>query len=64
MSLYERAVKNWKTTVSGLLTIVLVVTGAMATQQISLGHIGAGTVVAFIAALAKGAMAVISKDPQ
>lgn len=64
MSFYDSAVKNWKTTVSGLLTIVLVATGIMASQEISLGHIGAGTVVSFISALAKGYMAIISVDPK
>lgn len=62
MSFYDSAVKNWKSTVSGLLTIVLVATGIMASQEITLGHIGAGTVVSFISALAKGYMAIISVD--
>jgi hypothetical protein len=64
MSFYDSAVKNWKSTVSQLLTIVLVVTSIMAAQQITLGHFGAGTVVAFVSAVAKGVMAVISQDPK
>lgn len=62
MSFYDSAVKNWKSTVSGLLTIVLVVTSILSAQEITLGHVGAGTVVALVSALAKGFMAVITQD--
>lgn len=62
MSFYESAVKNWKSTVSGLLTIVLVVTAILSAQEITLGHVGAGSVVALVSAIAKGVMAVITAD--
>lgn len=59
---FDRVVKNWKTTASALLTITLVVTGAMASQEITLGHVGTGTVVALITAITKGLLGALQKD--
>lgn len=58
----EALLKNWKTTVQPVLTVLLVIFGALAEHEVSLGHIGKGTVVSFVVAVLKGVIGALQKD--
>jgi hypothetical protein len=52
-----------KTTIAGILTCIVTVCGVLTQQGISLGHVGTGTVVALIGALASALLGLLAKDP-
>lgn len=51
------------TSVAGLLIAITTVTGVLLAQGITLGHLGTGTVVSLIAAIATAFLGLLSKDP-
>ncbi|MDR3765286.1 MAG: hypothetical protein P4M01_14455 [Acidobacteriota bacterium] len=60
--LWERFLENPKTTVAGLLLGVTTVLGVLQQQGVSLGHVGTGTVVTLLSALATAGLGVMAKD--
>jgi hypothetical protein len=60
--IFERVFLNWKSTVRGTLTVVLVLCGVLSAQGVTLGHAGTGTVVTLIAALALALEGMLRKD--
>ena len=54
--------KNWKTTISGILLGVSVVAGVLRDNGVDLGHVGKGTVVTLVAGLATALLGMVAKD--
>lgn len=52
-----------KTSAAGLLIAIMTITGVFLQQGITLGNVGSGTVVTFIAALATALLGLLAKDP-
>jgi len=52
-----------KTSAAGLLIAIVTITGVFLQQGITLGNVGSGTVVTFIAALATALLGLLAKDP-
>lgn len=59
----QHALTNWKTTLAGLLISIVTITGVLASQGVTLGHAGTGTVVTLIGAVATALLGVIARDP-
>lgn len=59
----RHAIQNWKTSAAGVLIAIVAVCGALATQGVSLGHAGTGTVVSLITAIASAVLGVLARDP-
>ena len=55
--------KHWKTTLGGLLIAVATVAGVLMQQGVTLGKLGTGTVISFVAALATALLGALAKDP-
>ena len=58
----NRALTNWKTTVTGFLSTTLIVSGVLAQQGVSFGTIGKGSGVALIGAMATALLGLLAKD--
>ena len=52
-----------RTSVAGILISVAAVTGVLAQQGVSLGHVGSGTVVSLASALATALLGLMARDP-
>ena len=52
-----------KTSAAGLLIAIVTITGVFLQQGITLGNVGSGTVVTFVAALATALLGLLAKDP-
>lgn len=60
----DHVLTHWKTSLGGVLIAVLTVTGVLSQQGITLGHAGAGTVVALIGGIATALLGLLAQDPR
>ena len=60
--IFDYTVKNWKSTLSGTLTVTLVTTGYLLTQPITAAHHTLTGVLTIVQGLAKIYIALIQKD--
>jgi len=54
---------NWKTTAGGILVSACTIAGVLSQQGVTLGHVGTGSTVALVGALATALLGLIAKDP-
>jgi hypothetical protein len=60
--LMGRIVENPKTSLAGVLLGATTVLGVLQQQGVSLGHVGSGTVVSLLSALATALLGLMAKD--
>lgn len=59
----ENITAHPKTTVVGILTLVITVLGVLQQNGVDLGHVGTGTWVTLLTSLASSLMLLVSQDP-
>lgn len=62
VQMMERVIEHPKTSAAGVLLAVTTVLGVLQQQGISLGHVGSGTVVSLVSALATALLGLFAKD--
>lgn len=62
-SWFANIVNHPATSIVGILTAILTISGVLLGQGVTLGHLGSGSVVGLIAALASALLGLLSKDP-
>lgn len=63
MNSFSNLWKHPRTSVAGILISIATVTGILAQQGISFGHVGSGTAVSLAGALATALLGLVSRDP-
>ena len=62
MGMIGRVLEHPKTSVAGVLIGVSTVLGVLQQQGVSLGHVGSGSVISLVSALASAMLGLLAKD--